>query len=35
MYTVVPSVATSDDPSVKTFVARVRATAEAEAVVSN
>jgi urea transport system substrate-binding protein len=35
MYTVVPSVATSDDPSVKAFVARVRAEAGVDAVVSN
>jgi len=35
MHTVVPSVATSDDPSAKAFVARVRAAAGAEAVVSN
>ena len=35
MHTVVPSVATSDIPSVKAFVARVRAAAGAEAVVSN
>jgi urea transport system substrate-binding protein len=35
MYAVVPSVATSDDPSVKAFVARVRAEAGAEVAVSN
>jgi urea transport system substrate-binding protein len=35
MFTVVPSVATSEDPAVKAFVARVRADAGAEAVVSN
>ncbi|MDB5563722.1 MAG: Branched-chain amino acid transport system substrate-binding protein/urea transport system [Tardiphaga sp.] len=35
MVTVVPSVATSDDPSVKAFVAKVRAEAGADAVVSN
>ena len=35
MYTVVPSVATSDDPAIRTFVARVRADAGADAVVSN
>ena len=35
MFTVVPSVATSKDPSVKAFVAKVRADAGAEAVVSN
>ena len=35
MYTVVPSVATSDDPSVKAFVAKVRATAGTDVVVSN
>jgi branched-chain amino acid transport system substrate-binding protein/urea transport system substrate-binding protein len=35
MYTVVPSVATSDDPSVKAFVAKVRAEAGVDAVVSN
>jgi urea transport system substrate-binding protein len=35
MYTVVPSVATSDDPSVKAFVARVRAEAGVGVAVSN
>jgi branched-chain amino acid transport system substrate-binding protein/urea transport system substrate-binding protein len=35
MYAVVPSVATSDEPSVKAFVARVRAEAGAEVAVSN
>lgn len=35
MYTVVPSVATSDDAAVKAFVAKVRADAGADAVVSN
>jgi urea transport system substrate-binding protein len=35
MFTVVPSVATSNDPSVKAFVARVRAEAGVGAVVSN
>jgi branched-chain amino acid transport system substrate-binding protein/urea transport system substrate-binding protein len=35
MYTVVPSVATSDEPSVKAFVAKVRAEAGVDAVVSN
>jgi branched-chain amino acid transport system substrate-binding protein/urea transport system substrate-binding protein len=35
MYTVMPSVATSDDPSVKAFVARVRAGAGADVAVSN
>ena len=35
MYTVVPSVATSDDPSVKAFVARVRAEAGVDVAVSN
>jgi urea transport system substrate-binding protein len=35
MVTVVPSVATSDDPSVKAFVAKVRAEAGTDAVVSN
>lgn len=35
MYTVVPSVATSDTPSVKAFVAKVRAEGGADAVVSN
>jgi urea transport system substrate-binding protein len=35
MYTVVPSVATSDDPSVKAFVARVRAEAGGDVAVSN
>jgi urea transport system substrate-binding protein len=35
MYTVVPSVATSDDPSVKAFVAKVRAEAGMDVVVSN
>jgi urea transport system substrate-binding protein len=34
MYTVVPSVASSDDPSVKAFVAKVRAQAGADVVVS-
>ena len=35
MHTVVPSVATSDDPSVKAFVARVRAEAGVDVAVSN
>jgi branched-chain amino acid transport system substrate-binding protein/urea transport system substrate-binding protein len=35
MHTVVPSVATSDDPSVKAFVARVRAEAGVDGAVSN
>lgn len=35
MYTVVPSVATSDDPSVKAFVAKAQAEAGADTVVSN
>ena len=35
MYTVVPSVATSDDPSVKAFVARGRAEAGVDVAVSN
>ena len=35
MYTVVPSVSTSDDPSVKAFVARVRAEAGVDVAVSN
>ena len=35
MFAVVPSVATSDDPAVKAFVAKVRADAGAEATVSN
>jgi urea transport system substrate-binding protein len=35
MYTVVPSVATSDAPTVKAFVAKVRAEGGADAVVSN
>ena len=35
MHTVVPSVATSDAPAVQAFVARVRAKAGADAVVSN
>src|ERR1700716_2042453 len=35
MFAVVPSVATSDDPSFKAFVAKVRAVAVAEATVSN
>ncbi|SDS37357.1 substrate-binding protein [Bradyrhizobium canariense] len=35
MFTVVPSVATSDEPSVKAFVAKVRADAGADVVVSN
>lgn len=35
MYAVMPSVATSDDPSIKAFVAKVRAEAGADAVVSN
>jgi urea transport system substrate-binding protein len=35
MFTVVPSVATSEDPSVKAFVAKAHAAAGAEAVVSN
>jgi branched-chain amino acid transport system substrate-binding protein/urea transport system substrate-binding protein len=35
MYTVVPSVATSDDPSVKAFVAKVRTEAGADVAVSN
>jgi len=35
MFTVVPLVATSDDPSVKAFVAKAQADAGAEAVVSN
>jgi len=35
MYTAVPSVATSDDPSVKAFVARVRAEAGVDVAVSN
>jgi urea transport system substrate-binding protein len=35
MYTVTPSVATSDDPTLTAFVARVRAEAGADAVVSN
>src|SRR6202171_4279243 len=35
MFTVVPLVATSDDPSVKAFVAKAHADAGAEAVVSN
>ena len=35
MYTVVPSVSTSDDPSVKAFVARVRAEAGVDVAMSN
>ena len=35
MYTVVPSVATSDEPSVKAFVTKVKAAAGADVVVSN
>jgi branched-chain amino acid transport system substrate-binding protein/urea transport system substrate-binding protein len=35
MYAVVPSVATSDDPAVKAFVAKARAAAGADVVVSN
>jgi branched-chain amino acid transport system substrate-binding protein/urea transport system substrate-binding protein len=35
MFAVVPSVATSDDPSIKAFVAKVRSDAGAEATVSN
>ena len=35
MFAVVPSVATSDDPSIKAFVAKVRAQAGADATVSN
>ena len=35
MYTVVPSVATSDEPSLKAFVAKVRSEAGADVVVSN
>jgi urea transport system substrate-binding protein len=35
MYTVVPSVSSSDDPAIKAFVAKVRAEAGADVVVSN